>query len=184
MIRFLFLLLCFLPIVANSQQISVTSVKETTDFIPGDDQRKDFNGDLCALVKVQVVDDITDIEGNVMGDIVNKGVEKWAYMAKGSKSMKIHLKNFLPVEIVFNKYKISSLKSNRTYLIILNAEKKDDKPKLDRVEMKDMSYILCKIISVKGGYISFKQDEIEGVLKVPVKEVSKIKYVNGAVKKF
>ena len=107
------MLICFLPIVANSQQVSVSSMKETTDFIPGDDQRKDFNGDLCALVKVQVVDDIADIEGNIMGDIVNKGVEKWAYMAKGSKSMKIHLKNYLPVEVVFSKYKINSLKSNR-----------------------------------------------------------------------
>ena len=178
------MLICFLPIVANSQQVSVSSMKETTDFIPGDDQRKDFNGDLCALVKVQVVDDIADIEGNIMGDIVNKGVEKWAYMAKGSKSMKIHLKNYLPVEVVFSKYKINSLKSNRVYQIVLNAEKIDDKPKLDRVEMKDMSYILCKIVSVKGGYISFKQDEIEGILKVPVKEVSRIKYVSGAVKKF
>ena len=178
------MLICFLPIVANSQQVSVSSMKETTDFIPGDDQRKDFDGDLCALVKVQVVDDIADIEGNIMGDIVNKGVEKWAYMAKGSKSMKIHLKNYLPVEVVFSKYKINSLKSNRVYQIVLNAEKIDDKPKLDRVEMKDMSYILCKIVSVKGGYISFKQDEIDGVLKVPVKEVSKIKYVSGAVKKF
>ena len=178
------MLICFLPIVANSQQVSVSSMKETTDFIPGDDQRKDFNGDLCALVKVQVVDDIADIEGNIMGDIVNKGVEKWAYMAKGSKSMKIHLKNYLPVEVVFSKYKINSLKSNRVYQIVLNAEKMNNKPKLDRVEMKDMSYILCKIVSVKGGYISFKQDEIEGILKVPVKEVSKIKYVSGAVKKF
>ena len=178
------MLICFLPIVANSQQVSVSSMKETTDFIPGDDQRKDFNGDLCALVKVQVVDDIADIEGNIMGDIVNKGVEKWAYMAKGSKSMKIHLKNYLPVEVVFSKYKINSLKSNRVYQIVLNAEKMNNKPKLDRVEMKDMSYILCKIVSVKGGYISFKQDEIDGVLKVPVKEVSKIKYVSGAVKKF
>ena len=178
------MLICFLPIVANSQQVSVSSMKETTDFIPGDDQRKDFNGDLCALVKVQVVDDIADIEGNIMGDIVNKGVEKWAYMAKGSKSMKIHLKNYLPVEVVFSKYKINSLKSNRVYQIVLNAEKIDDKPKLDRVEMKDMSYILCKIVTVKGGHISFKQDEIDGVLKVPVKEVSKIKYVSGAVKKF
>ena len=178
------MLICFLPIVANSQQVSVSSMKETTDFIPGDDQRKDFNGDLCALVKVQVVDDIADIEGNIMGDIVNKGVEKWAYMAKGSKSMKIHLKNYLPVEVVFSKYKINSLKSNRVYQIVLNAEKMNNKPKLDRVEMKDMSYILCKIVSVKGGYISFKQDEIEGILKVPVKEVSRIKYVSGAVKKF
>jgi hypothetical protein len=86
---------------------------------------------------------------------------------------------------VFTKYHINSLKGNRIYLIVLSSEKKvTEKPKLDRVEMKDMSYILCKIVSVRGGYISFKQDEIEGMLKVPVKEVSRIKYVNGDVKKF
>ena len=96
-------------------------MKETTDFIPAADQRRDFNKQLCALVKVQVVDEITDVEGNIMGDIVNKGVEKWVYMAKGSRNMKIHLKNNLPAKIMFRDYGINGLVSNRIYELVLKT---------------------------------------------------------------
>ena len=94
---------------------------ETTDFIPGDDQRSDLNKQLAALVKVQVVDEITDVEGNVVGDIVNHGVEKWIYLAQGSRNMKIHLKNNLPIRVVFRDYKINGLKSNRVYELVLKV---------------------------------------------------------------
>lgn len=184
-IKNLLIHICFLPLTVFAQQVSVVSMTETRGFIPGNDQRRDFNNDLCALVKIQVVDEVTDVEGNVMGDMVNHGVEKWVYMAKGSKNMKIHLKNYLPIEVIFASYKINGLQGNRIYELVLNTQNvKDEKPKLDRIEMKDLSYILCKIVSVKGGYISFKQDELEGILKVPIKEVSRIKYVSGAQKKF
>ncbi len=185
MIRLILLIICFIPLVVNAQQVSVANMKETTDFIPGADQKRDFNNDLCALVKIQVVDDITDVEGNVMGDIIIKGVEKWVYVAKGSKNIKIHLKNYLPINVKFGDYKIDALQSNRIYELVINTQSKPkEKPKLDRIEMKDLSYILCMIVSVKGGYISFKQDGVDGIVKVPVKEASRIKYVSGAQKKF
>lgn len=104
-----------------SQQATVKSMARTPDFIPTDQQRRDYNKVLCALVKVQVVDEITRVEGNRMGDIVNKGVEKWIYMAKGAKDMKIHLKNNLPVDIKFSNYGISSLESNTVYEIIIDV---------------------------------------------------------------
>lgn len=191
MIRRIILLfiICLLSPVVFAQQVSVSKMTETTDFIPGDDQRRDFNKELCALVKIQVVDDVTDVEGNVMGDIVTRGVEKWVYMARGSKKMKIHLKNHLPIDVVFQKYKITGLKSNRVYQLVLSTEGKGGKlspavEKYDRIEMKDMSYIQCKIVSAKAGYISFKQDGVDGVLKVAIKDVSRIKYASGAQKKY
>ena len=102
-------------------QTSVSSMTETTEFIPGDEQRRDYNNQACALVKVQVLDDIAEVEGNVMGDIVNRGVEKWVYMAQGSRNMKIHLKNNLPVTVKFKDYGFASLQSNRVYSLVLNA---------------------------------------------------------------
>ena len=117
--------LLFLAISGWGQQAKVVSMTETIDIIAGDDQRRDFNGALCALVKVQVVDDITDVEGNVMGEIVNHGVEKWVYMAKDSRSMTIHLKNNLPLKVVFNDYKIKGLASNRVYVLTLEVPKTD-----------------------------------------------------------
>jgi len=62
---------------------TVKSFVMTTDHIPVSDRRVDLNGNPCALVKVQVVDEIERVEGNTIGDIVSYGVEKWIYMCKG-----------------------------------------------------------------------------------------------------
>ena len=115
----LFLLL--FSVCGWAQQAKVVSFTETMDIIAGDDQRRDLNRQLCALVKVQVVDEITDVEGNMVGSIINHGVEKWVYMAKDSRNMKIHLKNNLPILVKFRDYKITSLKSNRVYVLVINA---------------------------------------------------------------
>ena len=101
------------------QAATVKSFTLTTDHIPGADRRNDYNGTPCALIKVQVVDEITRVEGGKIGDIVNKGVEKWVYMCKGSRNMTIHLKNFLPLQLTFRDYSINSLESNRVYQLVL-----------------------------------------------------------------
>ena len=100
-------------------------MKETNDIIPGDDRRMDKNKQLGAIVKVEVLDEIDDVEGPVM-EILNKGVEKWVYMAKGSRSMKIKLKRNLPISINFAKYGIKALKSNRVYIVNLDVPNKID----------------------------------------------------------
>ena len=111
---------CVMLVVAMAQKpATVKSFTATTDHIPGQERRKDYSGVQCALVKVQVVDDITRVEGNKIGDIVNKGVEKWIYMCKGSRNVRIHLKNHLPVKVMFQDYKINGLESNRVYELVL-----------------------------------------------------------------
>ena len=108
----------FIGVMAQ-KPATVKSFTATTDHIPGNERRKDYNGVQCALVKVQVVDDITRVEGTKIGDIVNKGVEKWIYMCKGSRNVRIHLKNHLPVKVMFQDYKINGLESNRVYELVL-----------------------------------------------------------------
>ena len=111
---------CVMLVVAMAQKpATVKSFTATADHIPGKERRKDYSGVQCALVKVQVVDDITRVEGNKIGDIVNKGVEKWIYMCKGSRNVRIHLKNHLPVKVMFQNYKINGLESNRVYELVL-----------------------------------------------------------------
>ena len=108
------------PLCADAQKAAkVKSFTLTNDHIPSSDRRKDLNGALCALVKIQVVDNIERIEGNKIGSIVNRGVEKWVYMCKGSRNMKIHLKNHLPVRVLFQNYKINGLQSNRVYEMVI-----------------------------------------------------------------
>lgn len=110
----------FAGLAAIAQNTSpIRNFSPTTDHIPGAERRNDLNGTPCALVKVQVVDDIERIEGNKIGAVVNKGVEKWVYMCKGSRNMKVHLKNHLPVAVAFRDYNILGLESNRVYELVL-----------------------------------------------------------------
>lgn len=111
------LLLCFLSLSVSAQKdATVKSFAQTTDHIPGKDRRNDLNGVPCALIKVYVVDDIERIEGNKIGEIVKQGnVEKWVYMCKGSRNIRLHLKNHLPVRVMFQDYHINGLESNRVY---------------------------------------------------------------------
>lgn len=121
-IRFitLVLVLCSIVFSASAQKAAtVKSFTQTTDHIPGNDRRNDLNGVPCALVKVQVVDEIKRIEGNKIGNIINHGVEKWVYMCKGSRNMRIHLSNHLPVKVMFQDYDINGLESNRVYELVI-----------------------------------------------------------------
>lgn len=106
--------------VSGQEAAIVNSFIQTTDHISIGDRRNDFNGNPCALVKVQVVDFIERVEGNTIGRIVEKGVEKWVYMCSGSRNMKIHLKNHLPVKVIFKDYKIDGLEGNRVYELTIN----------------------------------------------------------------
>lgn len=116
----LFIVLWVNITAANAQKAAtVKSFTQTADHIPGGERRNDLNGDPCALVKVQVVDNIERVEGNKIGDIVKHGVEKWVYMCKGSRNMKIHLSNHLPVKVMFQDYDINGLESNRVYELVI-----------------------------------------------------------------
>lgn len=117
---FFLLVFCSFFVTATAQKAAkVKSFTLTTDHISGSNRRKDLNGAFCALVKIQVVDNIERIEGNKIGSIVNRGVEKWVYMCKGSRNMKIHLKNHLPLKVMFQNYKINGLESNRVYEMLI-----------------------------------------------------------------
>lgn len=100
--------------------LKVRSMTLTTSHIPAADKRNDYNNKPCALVKIQVVDEVEKIEGYSIGKPVKKsGAEHWAYMCDGSKSMKIHFKNHLPIEIKFRDHQIESLESNKVYELVL-----------------------------------------------------------------
>ena len=121
----IFFILLMLSIAWNNalgqQTATVKSFLETTDHIPSGDRRNDLNGVPCALVKVQVLDEIERVEGNKIGNIVNKGVEKWIYMCKGSRNVRLHFRNHLPLRVMFQEYNINGLESNRVYELVINV---------------------------------------------------------------
>lgn len=104
------------PVAVAQKAATVKSFTITTDHIGLNDRRKDYNGVPCALLKVFVVDDIDRVEGNVIGDVLKRGnVEKWIYLCNGSRNIRLHLRNHLPVKVMFRDYQINGLESNRVY---------------------------------------------------------------------
>ena len=103
-----------------AQKLSVESFSlSATDISAQTQQRKDLNDEPCALVKVQFVGDILDVEGNVIKPLVKKGNETWAYMTHGSQQMKVLTKDYLPIMVDFSNYGISQVEKNKTYVLVL-----------------------------------------------------------------
>ena len=115
---FIFCLLISLGTFA--QKLSVESFSlAATDISAQTQPRKDLNDAPCALVKVQFVGDILDVEGNVIKPLVKKGNETWAYMTHGSQQMKVLTKDYLPIMVDFSNYGISQVEKNKTYVLVL-----------------------------------------------------------------
>ena len=78
--------------------------------------------------------------------------------------------------------------------LVLNIPKRNEpQPKqleqkeeaiLDKVEMKDGSYIMCKVVNIRKTTIMIKQKEIEGNISIPVKDIIEILYANGTKKRY
>ena len=104
-----------------AQELTVKSfVLAPTDITAQTEGRKDLNGDACALVKIFVVGDVADVEGNVVKPLVKKNSQTWAFMTQGSKQMQVIAQNALPLMVTFADYGIEKLESNRTYILTLN----------------------------------------------------------------
>ena len=75
---------------AVAQELKVKSfVLAPTDITAQTEGRKDLNGDVCALVKIFVVGDVADVEGNVVKPLVKKNSQTWVFMTQGSKQMQV-----------------------------------------------------------------------------------------------
>lgn len=104
-----------------AQEVTVKSFAlASTDITAQTEGRKDLNGDACALVKIFVVGDVADVEGNVVKPLVKKNSQTWAFMTQGSKQMQVISRNALPLMVTFADYGIEKLESNRTYILTLS----------------------------------------------------------------
>ena len=115
----LLLLFVLQAIVVWAQKLTVESFKLAENDISAQTQsRKDLNDRNCALVKVQFVGAISEVEGNVVKPLVNHGNETWVYMPQGSRQLKLLTQSYLPVMVTFADYGVEKLESNRTYVLV------------------------------------------------------------------
>ena len=103
-----------------AQELTVKSFKLAENDISAQTQsRKDLNDRNCALVKVQYVGVISEVEGNVVKPLVKHGNETWVYMPQGSRQLKLLTQSYLPVMVTFADYGVEKLESNRTYVLVM-----------------------------------------------------------------
>ena len=81
--------------------------------------RKDLNGKQCALIKVQVRDDIVDCTGGNVGEIISKGIVKKVFVSPDTKFLKFEFKYNYPLKVIFSDYGIKSLAEGGTYTLTL-----------------------------------------------------------------
>ena len=103
-----------------SQKLEIEMFKLAENDISAQTQpRKDLNDRNCALVKVQFVGTISEVEGNVVKPLGNHGNETWVYMPQGSRQLKLLTQSYLPVMVTFADYGVEKLESNRTYVLVM-----------------------------------------------------------------
>ena len=103
-----------------AQKLTVESFKlATSDLTAQTQPRKDLNNRNCAVVKVQFVGELTNIEGNVIMPLVKRNNETWVYMPQNTRQMKVITKNYLPLMVTFADYDVERLECNRTYVLTL-----------------------------------------------------------------
>ena len=105
---------------ALAQELTVKSFKlASSDLTAQTQPRKDTNNCNCAVVKVLFVGDIIDFGGNIVKPVVKYTNETWVYMPQRSRQLKITTKDYLPLMVTFEDYRVDKLESNRTYVLTL-----------------------------------------------------------------
>ena len=118
----------FISTFAHAQDIEVKKFElmakdQTAALSP----RKDINGTVCGLVKVQLKEPGAEFEGSVMGDVQFTGSEYLVYLPNGTKRLGIKHPDYLPTTIVFADYGTKKIVSSTTYELKLKTNKKQAK---------------------------------------------------------
>lgn len=108
-----------------------------TDLTARTNSRPDANGRPCAVIKVYVKDTITATSGSVVGDVIDRGMEKWVYVAHDAKKIELLFKEHMPLFITFNDYNYPSLTGQMTYVMKLKEEESKSSKKKPGIDIKN-----------------------------------------------
>lgn len=112
---------CFLN--CSAQNLVVESFEiAPKDLTARTEGRVDGNGRKCAVVKVYVKDAITDTDGPVVGEIRDRGMEKWVYVSHDAKQIGLLFKEHMPLQIIFSDYDYPTITGQMTYVLKLQED--------------------------------------------------------------
>lgn len=150
--------------------------------------RLDLNGKACALVKVVMQEELSSVEGNVIGDIVRKGRENWLYITAGTKEVRLIPRSSLPKTIRFSDYGVNFVESKKTYLLELandnaktNAAVIDVKETISEdIDIAPIYDSSQKLISTTGS-ILFLEKNGKGCIRFKLPNENNIDFGQGTI---
>ena len=116
--RHLLFIIVFLSsiLTAGAQELRVKSFTPLPmDLTARKQQRLDLNGKPCAMLKIMVMDDITDCNKSNIGDIATSGVMKLVYLPSVVRSVTLKFKDHYPRTITIAYYGMTKHKGSATY---------------------------------------------------------------------
>ena len=87
---------------------------------------RDLNGDMCALVRVQIVDSKVSFEGDIVGQPFNKVNEYEVWLVDGSTFLKISPLHTRPLVATFSDYGIEEVKGGQVYVLVIDMPTMSD----------------------------------------------------------
>lgn len=134
------LVLSLLPLLMRGQDFAVESFENVVnDLTAKTSPRIDKNGRKCALIKVYVNDAITAVDGPIIGDIIDRGMEKWLYVAHDAKQIQLLFKEHMPLFITFDDFNYPSVTGQMTYILKLTEVNKVNSRKSSTVSNSETS---------------------------------------------
>ena len=87
---------------------------------------RDLNGDMCALVRVQIVDSKVSFEGDIIGQPFNKVNEYEVWLVDGSTFLKVSPLHTRPLVATFSDYGIEEVKGGQVYVLVIDMPTRSD----------------------------------------------------------
>ena len=186
----------FLLIQAIYSLLAQGLVVKNFNLVPNDlsasvSPRFDLNGTACALIKVVMQENLSSVEGNVIGDIGRKGRENWLYITAGTKEVRLIPHNSLPKTIRFSDYGVNFVESKKTYLLELandnaktNAAVNDVKENISEdIDIAPIYDSSQKLISTTGS-ILFLEKNGKGCIRFKLPNENDIDFGQGTIISF
>ena len=101
-----------------AQEITVKNFGQANQFIAANNQIRDWDNELCALVKIQGAR-IDSVSGAF--EVRKQGAEVWVYMTNGDRKLTIYKQGYEPKNVIFKDFGIDEVKSNKVYLMTIYA---------------------------------------------------------------
>lgn len=122
-VRIFLLLLMGLGIgvISDAQEIKIKSFSMQMEPMTVPMQRKDNNGNICALVKVIIPTSRVVFEGSLIGKCDFKTSEYWCYLAPGSKFLKVKYPGCNPLMVRFESLIGGGVKGSMIYELVLSV---------------------------------------------------------------